>query len=73
MTLTALGRGGDTLRVWETLQGYLAHKKPPHPRNLQRLYVVLWGVAFSYERGIPVSADPGCFWQLPRMVDDQIG
>ena len=42
------------------LQGYLAQKKPRHPRTLQQTYacrptaVLGWG-AFSYERGTPVS------------------
>ena len=41
-------------------QGYLAHKKHPPPRTLQKGYtggpmVVLGGNAFSYERGTTVS------------------
>ena len=44
---------------WQSrVQGYLAHKKPPHPSTLQ-VYVqgsivVLGGLAVSYERGTPV-------------------
>jgi len=43
------------------VQGYLAHKKPTFPRNLQKAYasgpmVALGGVAVSYERGTPVCA-----------------
>ena len=42
------------------LQGYLAHKKPPHPRTLQKAYawgptVLLGGGAFSYGRGTPIG------------------
>ena len=44
-------------------QGYLAHKRTPHPRNLQYDYaydpmVVLGGGAFPYERGTPCC----CHW-----------
>ena len=42
------------------LEGYLIHKKPPHPCNLQQAYaqgptVVLGGGAVSDERGTPVE------------------
>ena len=41
------------------LQGHLAHKKPPHPSDLQQGYaqgptVVLGEGTVSYERGTPV-------------------
>jgi hypothetical protein len=45
------------------LQGYLAHKKPPHPSTQQQVCVegpmaVLGGGAISCERGTPVLAVP---------------
>ena len=47
------------------LQGYLAHKKSPHPSTLQQVYVygpmvVLGGLAVSYARGTPVSTVLDC-------------
>jgi hypothetical protein len=46
------------------LQGYLAHKKPPHPRALQQAYSRLEphgdskGGAFYYERGTLITPHP---------------
>ena len=45
--------------ICESVQGYLAHKKPHPPRALHKAYLygpmtALGGGAFSYERGAPV-------------------
>ena len=62
LTSTLFSRGLLSLRALSTttslIQGYLAHKKPPHPRTLQQAYacglkVVQGLAAVSYERGTP--------------------
>jgi len=55
------------------VQGYLAHKKPPPPRTLQKDYaqghtVDLGGVAVSYERGSHTRDE----WMVPCRCQRQL-